>query len=98
MIDRQYLIRFPDTDRESIEVTSNSRLSDCLTIQNSQVLFGCRTGICGTCLVSIRGDISPPDADEREILEIFAPDHPLARLACQIVVTGDIEILAIEHG
>jgi ferredoxin len=94
MSDRYCWIRFPDTERESIEVTPNSRLSDCLTIQNSQVLFGCRTGICGTCLIAIRGDISPPNTDEREILEIFAPDNPLARLACQIFVTGDIEILA----
>jgi ferredoxin len=96
MSDRQYLIRFPDTERESIAVTRNSRLSDCLTIQNSQILFGCRTGICGTCLVAIRGDILPPDTEEREILEIFAPHNPLARLACQIVVTGDVEVWSIE--
>jgi ferredoxin len=90
-------ISFPNTDRAAISVTKNSRLSDSLTIQNSPVLFGCRTGICGTCLVGIRGDVLPPDKDEREILEIFAPDNPLARLACQITVTGDIEILDIQE-
>jgi ferredoxin len=97
MSNQQYWISFPDTDRGSIAVPGNTRLSDCLTIQNSQVLFGCRTGICGTCLIAIRGDIPWPDAAEQEILEIFAPDHLLARLACQITVTSDIEILAIEN-
>jgi ferredoxin len=88
-------ISFPNTDRATILVASNSQLSDSITIQNSPVLFGCRTGICGTCLVTIRGDISPPDPDEREILEIFAPNNPLARLACQITVIADIEIVEI---
>jgi ferredoxin len=97
MSDRQYQISFPHADRSAILVASNSRLSDSLTIQNSPVLFGCRTGICGTCLVAIRGDISPPDKDELEILEIFAPNNPLARLACQITVTGDIEIVEIQE-
>ncbi|WP_310481066.1 2Fe-2S iron-sulfur cluster-binding protein [Chamaesiphon sp. VAR_48_metabat_403] len=95
MSDRQHQISFPNTDRAAIFVTSNSLLSDSLTIHNSPVLFGCRTGICGTCLVAIRGDTSSPDPDEREILEIFAPNNPLARLACQIIVIGDIEILDI---
>lgn len=95
MSDRQHQISFPNTDRTAISVTSNSQLSDSLTIQNSPVLFGCRTGICGTCLVAIRGNISPPEPDEREILEIFAPDNPLARLACQITVIADIEIVEI---
>jgi ferredoxin len=97
MSDRQYQISFPNTDRAAILVTNNSRISDSLTIQNSPVLFGCRTGICGTCLVAIRGDIPPPDPDESEILEIFAPNNPLARLACQIIVIGDIEILEIQE-
>ena len=95
MSDIQYQISFPNTDRSAILVTNNSLLSDSLTIQNSPVLFGCRTGICGTCLVAIRGNIPPPDPDELEILEIFAPDNPLARLACQITVIGDLEIVEI---
>jgi ferredoxin len=96
MSNRQYWIKFPDSERASITVPGNARLSDCLTIQNSQVLFGCRTGICGTCLIAIQGEIAPPDAAEQEILEIFAPGNPLARLACQIIVTSDIEIFSVE--
>ncbi len=95
MSDLQHQISFPTTDRSAILVTTNSQLSDSLTIQNSPILFGCRTGICGTCLVAIRGDIPPPDPDEREILEIFAPNNPLARLACQITVIADLEIVEI---
>lgn len=90
-----YTIHFPHTKHSPIELPSHSPLSVHLTIQNSPVLFGCRTGICGTCIVTIQGDIPPPQPDEKELLEILAPDHPKARLACQIDLTSNIEISAI---
>ncbi|MBC6436085.1 2Fe-2S iron-sulfur cluster binding domain-containing protein, partial [Nostoc sp. HG1] len=40
----------------------HQNLSEHLTIQNSPVLFGCRTGICGTCLVEVNGTIPSPNA------------------------------------
>lgn len=63
-----------------------------LTAQNSPVLFGCRTGICGTCLVTVTGQVAPPDADEQEMLEVLAPGIPNARLACQIDLIDHLEI------
>lgn len=86
------MIRFPGKDLEAIAVEPNGKLSEYLTVQNSPVLFGCRTGICGTCLVIARGNIAPPDPEEKEILEIFSPGNSQTRLACQIRVTSDIEI------
>ncbi|MCJ8278916.1 MAG: (2Fe-2S)-binding protein [Rivularia sp. ALOHA_DT_140] len=56
------------------------------------MLFGCRTGICGTCLVIIEGDIPPPTEAEKELLEILAPENSKVRLACQIQLTNDIQI------
>ncbi len=79
--------KYPD-----IHLNQDDNLSEHLTIQNSPILFGCRTGICGTCLVSIKGDIPPPSEEEKEILEIFAPENKQARLACQIQLTNDIKI------
>ena len=79
--------KYPD-----IHLNQDDNLSEHLTVQNSPILFGCRTGICGTCLVSIKGDIPPPSEEEKEILEIFAPENKQARLACQIQLTNDIEI------
>lgn len=67
-------------------------LADELTVQNSPILFGCRTGICGTCLVTVTGNIPPPDVDEQELLDVLAPDCPNVRLACQLNITHDLEI------
>ena len=85
-------IQFPQTDYKSISLEKNQNLAEYLTIENSPILFGCRTGICGTCLVIIEGDIPPASEEEQELLEILAPENPKARLACQIQLTNDIKI------
>jgi ferredoxin len=43
-------------------------------------------------LVTARGNIPPPNAEEKEILEVLAPGNNQVRLACQITVTSDLEI------
>lgn len=86
------IISFPDTDYTPITIETNQKLSEHLTIHNSPVLFGCRTGICGSCLVTVIGDIPPPKLDEQEILDIFAPNVSNARLACQIELTNSIQV------
>jgi ferredoxin len=50
--------------------------------------------LCGTCLVKVKGDIPPPQAEEQEVLDILASADPQARLACQIDLTADITIEA----
>ena len=85
-------IRYLNSPLPDLTIPSGKALFEVLTLQNSPILFGCRTGICGTCLVTVQGKISPPDPDEQELLEILAPDIPNARLACQIHVTHDIDI------
>lgn len=78
---------FPD-----LTIPTGKALSEVLTLQNSPILFGCRTGICGTCLITVQGEVASPDPDEQELLDLLAPNIPNARLACQIHVTHDIEI------
>jgi ferredoxin len=90
-------IKFKQTNYPPIQLEKHQPLSQHLTVQNSPVLFGCRTGICGTCLVVITGDIPPPNAEEKEMLEILAPGNNQARLACQIDLTADIEIASYEE-
>ncbi|MEL6462116.1 MAG: 2Fe-2S iron-sulfur cluster-binding protein [Cyanobacteria bacterium J06621_15] len=87
-------IQFTQTNYQTIELKNNQNISEHLTVENSPILFGCRTGICGTCLVIIEGDIPPPSEEEKELLEILAPENPKARLACQIKLTSDIQITA----
>ena len=59
------------------------------------MLFGCRTGLCGTCLVTVTGDLAPPSAAEQEILDMLAPGNSQARLACQIDVMGECAIVPL---
>lgn len=91
------LVSFPGTEYPSLSLESHQNLSEHLTIQNSPVLFGCRTGICGTCLVAVKGDSPPPMSDEQEMLETLAPQQANVRLACQLVLTADLEICKLKR-
>ncbi|MBD2654178.1 (2Fe-2S)-binding protein [Synechocystis sp. FACHB-383] len=86
------IISFPESNFSPLSLQFNARLGEYLTLENSPILFGCRTGLCGTCLVRVVGEIPPPGAEEKELLAILSPDDAQARLACQIRLTGDIAI------
>jgi ferredoxin len=88
-------IKFSDSRFAPIGIPVGQPLAEVLTVQNSPVLFGCRTGICGTCVVGVTGDMVEAAPDELEILELYAPDNPTARLACQLLVRGDVVITSI---
>lgn len=93
---RSHDISFTRDSHSQVTLARGSLLSEHLTISNSPVLFGCRTGICGTCLVQVEeernGRLLAPAADENELLSIIAPDIACARLACQIALLADIKI------
>jgi ferredoxin len=64
--------------------------------------FNCRgLGTCGTCAVAVvRGRVSPAAPSAREALRLRMPPHTVAntaekglRLACQIALDGDVELL-----
>ena len=88
-----YTIQFPNTHHAT--VTVSPPLSTSLTLQNSPILFGCRTGICGTCLVLAKGNMHPPNPEEQEMLDLLAPAQPNARLACQIEPTGNLSLTSL---
>ncbi len=92
-----FTISFPDSLFSALSAEAHQPLADVLTIQNSPVLFGCRTGLCGTCLVHVEGAIPPPDDDEHELLDVLAPTNANARLACQIDLTCDIAIAPLAN-
>lgn len=76
-----------------------ANLCETLTIENSPLLFGCRTGICGTCLSRVevrRGELPPPTVDEKDVLELLCPNEPKARLACLIRLSADLHIEPIK--
>ena len=86
------VVRFPDTNYAPLNLEPHQPLAEQLTVQNSPVLFGCCTGLCGTCLVTAIGDLAPPTTAEQEILDMLAPGNSQARLACQLDVMGEIAI------
>jgi len=83
-------VSFFDASYAPVELPLGATLSEHLDVGNSPLLFGCRTGICGTCLVKVEGELPPPGDDEREILDVLAPGDRRARLACQLKLVGDL--------
>jgi ferredoxin len=97
----KHRLEFPGTDFAPLELPDRASLPLHLTVQNSPVLFGCRSGLCGTCLIEVEPlgneTLAPPDAAEAEALALYAPDHPRARLACQIVLTAGLRIVRLSQ-
>ena len=95
---KKYAIYFDNEKHPVLQLPEGSNLSEVLTICNSPVLFGCRTGICGTCRIRldvIDGKIDESSPEERELLRIVCAGDARARLACQIRLTADIKISSI---
>ena len=90
-------VSFSEGDHPPVMVTEGQTLSEELTAANSPLLFGCRSGICGTCIAEVSsGEVPPADEEEQEIVELYAPGNPRARLACQVNLTCDITIKPLE--
>lgn len=93
-------IEFPGTDFPPVELPDLASLPLHLTVQNSPLLFGCRSGLCGTCLIDAEpassASVKAPDSAEREALDIYAPGNPRARLACQLLLSSDVRIRKID--
>jgi ferredoxin len=89
-------VRFDGAVYTALRLPCGSRLLEHLTIENSPVLFGCRAGMCGTCLIRVEptgdGVLDPPDGAEAELLDLIAPGESHARLACQVVLTADVRV------
>ncbi len=96
MSDARYEICF-GSGESPIQLSAHANLSEHLSADNSPVLFGCRTGLCGTCVIGVEalsGEISPPDEDEQEVLALYS-EHPQARLACQIQITANLRLFPL---
>ncbi len=87
-------IRFPNTRFSSLEFRDRTNLSEVLTVENSPILFGCRTGVCGTCLCRVEaadpGKVVEPSSQEQELIGIIGDGDPKLRLACQIESASDL--------
>jgi ferredoxin len=91
---KSFRVEFPGTSYAPVELPDLASLSLNLNVQNSPLLFGCRSGLCGTCLIEVDADdpLLPPDAEELETLDLYAAGNPRARLACQLVLSANVRI------
>lgn len=78
-----------------LEVEPGASLLEAAQAADAPHDFGCTVGNCGVCacLVTEGAEtLEPPDEAERETLARVT-DHPDARLACRLVVHGDITLV-----
>ena len=54
------------------------------------ISFGCRIGICGTCKVKVSGNLNNLNSKNENEKAFTTLNNE--RLACQCIVTGDIEV------
>ena len=82
------------TDEKTIEVPENAKIIDICENEDTSILFGCRDGACGACMVRVLKNpqnLSKMEEHERDFLETMAATDD-ERLACQCKVLGDVEI------
>ena len=82
------------TDDKTIEVREDYPMIDMCEEHDTSILFGCRDGACGACMIRVlegASNLSPMQDDERDFLETMAAE-PDERLACQCRVKGDVKI------
>ena len=93
---KQYRVEFPATKHPTVELPEGVELSEHFDTENSPILFGCRGGVCASCLADVDvldgGALAAPGDDESELLDIFAPGNEKARLCCQIQLTANLSI------
>lgn len=80
------------TDDLTIDVKDNFPLIDMCEEHDTSILFGCRDGACGACMVKVKKgmeNLSEIKEDEKDFLETMAAEDD-ERLACQCTVTGDV--------
>lgn len=82
------------TDDLTIDVNDGYALIDMCEEHDTSILFGCRDGACGACMVRVlegKENLSPMKDDERDFLETMAAEED-ERLACQCKVYGDVKL------
>lgn len=91
-------INFEDTG-QILQTKPGRRLVDICDEFNTNLLFGCRSASCGTCLIEVlegSENLSPVTEEEEVLLDVLAEGHLKARLGCQCIVNGSITLRPLE--
>ncbi len=82
------------TDKKTITVENNAAIIDVCENEDTSILFGCRDGACGACMIRVLENpqnLSPMEDHEKDFLETMVAQEN-ERLACQCRVLGDVVI------
>lgn len=82
------------TDDLSLDVRDDYPLIEMCEDHETSILFGCRDGACGACMIRVKEgaeNLSKMEEDEKDFLETMAAEDD-ERLACQCKVKGDVVI------
>jgi len=86
------------SDNLTVEVPKGTKMVDVAEQNGANVNFSCKEGVCLTCLVNVVSgmeNLNPKTENEASTLEAFGASAN-QRLACQLVVNGDVTIEAVE--
>ena len=82
------------TDTLTIEVDQGYPLIDMCDTYDTSILFGCRDGACGACMIRVlqgAENMSKMEENERDFLETMAAQDN-ERLACQCRIFDDVTL------
>ncbi|WP_186644882.1 2Fe-2S iron-sulfur cluster-binding protein [Fluviispira vulneris] len=82
------------TDKKNINIEHGAAIIDVCETEETSILFGCRDGACGACMIRVLENpenLSPMEEHERDFLETMAARED-ERLACQCKVLGDVTV------
>ncbi len=82
------------TDNLTLDVPDGYAMIDMCDQHDTSILFGCRDGACGACMIKViegASNLSKMEDHERDFLETMAA-QPEERLACQCKVHGDVKV------
>jgi ferredoxin len=83
------------TTGEDFTLPHGACLSDAAELQLAGLVFGCRAGMCGICVIEVvegAVNLSTPDEEETDFLARMGFDDDCNRLACQCRLRGDVTI------
>ncbi|MEM4554748.1 MAG: 2Fe-2S iron-sulfur cluster-binding protein [Candidatus Anstonellaceae archaeon] len=82
------------SDNIQVEVPPGTPLVQIAEDNGASIAFSCKAGVCVSCLINVNKgmeNLSEKTDNEKATLEGFGA-KPNQRLACQVVVNGDVEI------
>ncbi len=87
-------------DNFSVDVPAGKNIKEVADENASSIPFGCRNGVCGTCLSTItkgKNNLKPAEENEKATLEGFGSQAPEKRLVCQCKMGDKDEEVEIEN-